>query len=199
MYSSRAVACARSQRLGANPHHAIDAVVLAKKLSSFCILLENAGQGSDQGTLIPLLAPRYLAFSALFVALDGLSCPESLNHGAGYAVSSKAKTEEELALQSQSIHFVQEASEEVHKLANALSASVLQDRSVLRRVCPFILDALYYATATFYWRLGETGADIFRSSVENLDTALNTVGMRWKLGKTYAGMAKFYHVSARVD
>ena len=150
---------------------------------------------------IRLLGPRCLVRSALFIALDVFTCPEKLTPEVGYIVSSGAKTQEELKMQSRSIQAVQQASQQAHSLAMELSAMIESDellRWQLGKVSPFILDLMYCSIATFHWLLGENGHEINKSRLKDLESFMEMLGTRWRLSKKYVEIASFHDVSKRM-
>jgi hypothetical protein len=174
---------------------------LAEELSGFSAVMDNTPGLSNTDNFIRLLAPRCLIRSALFIALDAFTCPEKLMPEAGYIVSTGAKTEEELKMQSSSMQAVQQASKQAHSLAMELSTMIELHESLqgrLGKVSPFMLDLMYCSMATFHWFLGENGDEANRLSLQDLVPFMDMLGTRWRLSKKYIEIASFHDVSKRM-
>ncbi|KAH7176742.1 hypothetical protein EDB81DRAFT_773482 [Dactylonectria macrodidyma] len=200
IYVSRAIVIAQ------NPNPTSDSQVaktmaLIEELKGFSQVVDSqAGLPLGENGL-SLLAPRCVARSALFVALDVLSCPMKVGPEPGYNTSSFAKTPTELKLQFEAIQALQEASEDMHRLAVEVSIMLDVGESLpgqLGKVPPFMLDVMYCACASFHWFLSESGSAAFRASIENLDNFFLKVGQRWRLSEKYREITKLHDVAARI-
>ncbi|KAH8676577.1 hypothetical protein BGZ60DRAFT_402881 [Tricladium varicosporioides] len=199
IYIGHAEACARNKQ-PMNNLHITEIMSLAEELSGFSAVIDNTPALSNTDNFIRLLGPRCLARSALFITLDSLTCPEKLRPGIGYTVSSGAKTQEEIKLQSRSMQVVQQASQQAHHLAMELSAMIELDESLrwqLGKVSPFILDLMYCSMATSHWFLGENGDEVNQSNLKDLKPFMEMLGTRWRLSKKYIELASFYDITSR--
>lgn len=170
---------------------------LAEELRNFSAVMDN-DVTANADLFVSLLAPRCLAHSALFIALDAVMCPERVGSEAGFLPVSSAKTEEELAFQNLSMQLVLKASEEVRVLATSVVAILGQGSHLQAQICPFILDAIYAAASIYHWLLAEGGPnEMYLSSASDLDRALREIGTKWELGLKYAEMAMFYGTAAQ--
>ncbi|KAL6412906.1 hypothetical protein AUP68_02399 [Ilyonectria robusta] len=179
-------------------------MALSHELTGFGAALDSASKALKPEDRFALLAPRCIARSALFVALDRFTCPEKMAAEPGYLDSPVAKTHSEHEVQKQSMHVIQLASEQLHTLGMDISRMIKDDTDIaqpysLGRVSPFIMDSAYAGAATFHWLLGETGKDVYRTAAADLDMLLDTLSSRWRLGSAYRDILMVYDVSARVE
>ncbi|KAH7388938.1 hypothetical protein BKA64DRAFT_747579 [Cadophora sp. MPI-SDFR-AT-0126] len=199
IYVGRAETLARSKQLMSSSR-LTELMSLADELSGFSAVMDNTPGLSNTDSFIRLLAPRCLVRSALFIALDSFTCPEKIIPQAGYIVTSGAKTQEELQMQSRSMQVVQQASRQAHSLAMELSATIESDESLrwqLGKVSPFILDLMYCSMATLHWLLGENGDEVNKSSLSDLEPFMDMLGKRWRLSMKYVEILTFHNVSRR--
>ncbi|KAJ5177549.1 uncharacterized protein N7500_000248 [Penicillium coprophilum] len=144
---------------------------------------------------LDFLAPRCLTWSALFMHLDNLCCPEKLRDEPGYNLAGDAKTSEEQLLQVQATVIVKSISDQVHNAALSiigfLEASP-QYGTHLGKVSPFVLDAIYCAMATYHWVLRESGDEAIRSSLGDIKECMGKLGDRWQLSLEYLSLEEVY-------
>ncbi|KAF5649350.1 fungal specific transcription factor factor [Fusarium sp. NRRL 52700] len=199
MYLGRAITYARDNS-AMTTSRAEDIMSLADELSNFGATVDNETTALGPDKSVVLLAPRCIARSALFVALDRFTCPEKIIAEPGYVDSPGDKTQDEIELQRQSMHIIEQVSEQLHTLAmDLLPAFRTKGISSLSKVSPFMLDSIYASAATFHWLLGEGGNEVYRTAAADLDSFLDTVSSRWRLGSTYREMLMVHDVTARVD
>lgn len=173
---------------------------LAGELSDFGAIVDNETTTLSPEKSAILLAPRCIARSALFVALDRFTCPEKISAEPGYVDSPGDKTQNEIELQRQSMHIIEQASEQLHTLGMELLPAFRTDGiSSLSKVSPFMLDSIYASAATFHWLLGEGGNEIYRTAAADLDMFLDTMSSMWRLGSTYREMLAVHDVTTRVE
>lgn len=169
---------------------------LTENLCSLNAAIDEAlSPSQNPDVFLDFLAPRCLTWSALFMHLDNLCCPEKLRNEPGYNLAGDAKTPEEQILQAQATVIVKSISDQVHNAAlrilEILEASP-QYETHLGRVSPFILDAFYCAMATFHWVLQESGDEAIRSSLGNIKECMRKLGDRWKLSLEYLALEEVY-------
>ncbi|KAI1066806.1 hypothetical protein LB506_012030 [Fusarium annulatum] len=173
---------------------------LANELSDYGETVDNETTTLGPEKRIVLLAPRSIACSALFVALDRFTCPEKISAEPGYVDSPGDKTQDEIELQRQSMHIIEQISEQLHTLGMDLLPAFRTDGiSSLSKVSPFMLDSIYASAATFHWLLGEGGNEVYRTAAADLGMFLDTISSRWRLGSTYREMLTVHDVTARVE
>ncbi|KAF4430509.1 fungal specific transcription factor [Fusarium acutatum] len=199
MYLGRAISYARDN--SAMTSSRIEQIMsLADEVSDLGAIVDNETTALSPGKGIILLAPRCIARSALFVALDRFTCPEKISAEPGYVDSPGDKTQKELELQRQSMHIIEQASEQLHTLGMELLPTLRTEGiSPMSKVSPFMLDSIYAGAATFHWLLGEGGNEVYRTAAADLDMFLETISSRWRLGSTYREMLKIHDVTARVE
>ncbi|KAH7007919.1 putative fungal-specific transcription factor [Macrophomina phaseolina] len=182
---SRASACRRSGNLA-------DAASLVDDVFRFGAVLD-ADSSSHRGSL-PLLAPRCVAWSALFLALDEHCCPEKMTGEPGYVAGrdGAGKSAAELEMQVRATGAVRAVSEQARGAALRLAAARDNDAGRLRAASPLLLDALYCATATFHWIGRESGDEAAGAAVADVERAVARVGERWRLGLEYLGVAELH-------
>lgn len=151
--------------------HVAKVMSLAEELSGFSAVMDNTPELSNTDNFVRLLAPSCIVHSALFIVLDSFTCPEKVMPAAGYVVSSSAKSQEELKVQSSSMQTILETSKRAHSLAMQLSAIIKLDDSLgrqLGKVSPFVLNLMYGSMATLHWLLAENGDETNQSSLDDL-------------------------------
>ncbi|KAI7762477.1 hypothetical protein LZL87_008823 [Fusarium oxysporum] len=198
MYLARAISYARdtSEMISSRIEKIMS---LVDELSDFGAVLDNETTALSPERSLTLLAPRCIARSALFVALDRFTCPEKISAEPGYVDSPGDKTQKELELQKQSMHIIEQSSKQLHTLGmDLLSVFRAKGISSLSKVSPFMLDSIYASAATFHWLLGEGGNEVYRTAAAELDIFLDTVSSRWRLSSTYREMLTVHDVTARV-
>jgi hypothetical protein len=211
IYLGRAIDYARGGPLTMSTARIAETMALAHELTGFGTALDNESMTRRVGKRFALLAPRCMARSALFIALDRFTCPEKVGAEPGYVNHQGVKTQQELELQKQSIDIIERASEQLH----ALGMDVLATTTMLRaqgdntsnisqayslgRVSPFIMDSVYAGAAMFHWLLGESGKDVYRKAAADLDMVLDALSSRWRLGSVYREMLVVHDVEARVE
>jgi hypothetical protein len=170
---------------------------LAGEISSFSsiIVTEIAQSGS-----LALLASRGLSLSALFLLLDGYTCPERLSEEPGYSIVGEAKNADEHELQMLASRVVQQASNEALTISGEiLRSSSLDTESVdgeaLGRISPLTFDILYCALATFHWYCREGDRETAMLRIIDLNTCLQELGQRWGLAKEYLTTAGYHDPS----
>lgn len=152
----------------------------------------------------PLLAPRSVARSALFVVLDRFTCPEKTTSEPGYATDQGPKSQEELELQRQSMLTIEMASQQLHTMAtNILSLIPAEEEDAAYShmsslLSPFIMDAIYAAAATFHWLCAESGNQLHRAAATDLEMFLDFLRSRWRLGGAYREILIMHDVNMRV-
>lgn len=194
IFISRAAACRHSAQ-PVLPHHIAAATALAENTCDYSAVLEEDALASYTNGYLYLLAPRCLAWSALFMLLDKYCCPEKLSEEPGYPLAADAKSPEELAMQVQAILVVQGITNQVHKVASNIMDTVgsgppLEDTS--REVSPFILDALYCAMITLQWIHQEGGDETIKANLADIERCLRMLGKRWRLGLEYLTLQEVY-------
>jgi hypothetical protein len=200
LYVGRALNCARNQE-PMNSSRIAEIRSLVDEISGFSAAVDSAAEAMQPEANLRLLGPRCIARSTLFIALDVFTCPEKLGPGAGYVINSSAKTHDEHGLQAYSTQVIQLASEQMHGLSMEILSSTEMDEArawQLGKVSPFTLDAMYCSAATFYWFLRESGTEVYRTGVEELDTFMETLAGRWKLSGKYQEIAKLHNVPANI-
>lgn len=205
IYLGRAISYTRGN-LGMSTSHVVEIMSLTHELTSFGATVDNESTACGFEHRFTLLGPRCIARSALFVALDRLTCPEKMGAEPGYVTQQGAKTQHELELQRQSIQVIEMASEQLHTLGIDVLAMLRAKGDVaqsqahsLGLVSPFIMDSLYAGAATFHWLLGEGGKEGYRKAAADLDMVLDTLSSRWRLCGVYREILMVYDVSARVE
>ena len=199
VYLGRALNHARNPQLLMNMSRITEVKTLVDELGGFNAVVDAAAgeimpDQADKSSFIALLGPRCVARSAVFVALEQFSCPEKMTSGIGYDMSSTAKSQLELELQSYATQCVQLIAEQLHGLA----MKILSVSDQLGTISPLILDSIYASAVTFHWILGETGTEIYRTAVEELDTFMEVVDRRWRSAGRYREIARLYDISTRL-
>ncbi|KAH6885008.1 hypothetical protein B0T10DRAFT_493116 [Thelonectria olida] len=203
IYLGRAIGYARGNPTMSTSRIA-EIMSLAHELTGFGAIVDNESTARGLENRFPLLAPRSITRSALFVALERFTCPEKIGAEPGYVGSQGAKAQMELDLQRQSMQVIEQASEQLHTLSMDMLAMLRAEGDVaqpysLGHVSPFIMDSIYAGAATFHWLLGESGKDVYRTAAADLDMFLDTLSSRWRLGSMYREMLSMHDVSARVE
>ncbi|KAF4960377.1 hypothetical protein FGADI_1024 [Fusarium gaditjirri] len=199
MYLGRAISYARDN--SAMTSSRVEAIMsLADELSDFGATVDNETTAFSPEKSVIFLAPRCIARSALFVALDRFTCPEKISAEPGYVDSPGDKTQSEIELQRQSMHIIEQASEQLHTLGMKLLPTFRTEGvPSMSKVSPFMLDSIYASAATFHWLLGEGGNEIYRTAAADLDILLESLSSRWRLCSTYREMLMVHDVTARVE
>ena len=180
--------------------HLAKTSALIDKLCNLISTVDTGILGEESVQLLPLLAPRCLVRSALFLVIDLYVCPEKMTGQPGYVFGLGAKSADELQLQNRCVGLLQEISEESHALAAQLVVLIETNPPVerqLARISPFSLDLLYCTLATFYWLSGEGGGGVYRQKIRNIELCLEKLGVRWKLALEYLNLTKYYDVTVR--
>ncbi|KAF5681842.1 hypothetical protein FDENT_7909 [Fusarium denticulatum] len=149
----------------------IDGIMsLADEVSDFATVVDHERVTLSPERSLALLSSQYVARSALFIALDRFTCPEKISAEPGYVESPGDKTQNELELQRQSMHIIEQASDNLHILCMKLLVTLTTEGiSSISEVSPFMLDSIYASAARFQWLLGEGGNEAYRTAAADLD------------------------------
>lgn len=203
IYLDRAIGYARNDNQAMSTSRASEIMALVHEVTGLGAAMDSESLSRDPGDRFGILAPRAVARSALFVALDRFTCPEKIGAEPGYVLDQGPKTQRELDLQAQSMQIIELASEQLHGLDQEVLATLgaMGDgsrHSILARVSPLMMDAIYAGSATFYWLHGESGKEVYRTAAGEMEMFLDVVGQRWQLGGAYKEMLGTHDVASRV-
>lgn len=172
---------------------------LSREINDFALALDNRSLGGMLESP-SLLAPRFVARSALFVLLDRITCPEKLNAAPGYLTESSIKTMDDLELQTECIQTLETTSQQLHTMSSSIMLAVrgLEDEAVdsskLSLVNPFIMDAIYAGAASYRWLERESGSEFHARAARHMEKLLDVLDARWKLAGAYKNMLALYDI-----
>ncbi|KAJ3455813.1 hypothetical protein MRS44_017295 [Fusarium solani] len=174
---------------------------LADELCGFITTLEaELPMAEVTASNLHHLAPRCLAWSALFILIDPYCCPQKIRQGPGYTPSAEAKTTDELGFQIRAVNIVKIVNDRVHSVAMKVMdiISELRRGSVeeLGTLSPFSLDILYCVMVTFHWICREGGDNLVRARLADMERCLNWIGERWKLSREYLSLEEYHNTTS---
>lgn len=179
-----------------NPEHHLHAVRgLADELHMMNDLAITDYNAIDPTSWLTAIGPWCLTRSALYSLLDKLCCPEQVTQDAGYQILSRAKSDEELGLQTHAFALVQSCAKDLSALMVNIHIALERDGghqrdNTISLINPLVLDSIYSTAMTWLWIREESGD---QSAAWNFDLAqqcLHLLGSRWTLGQEYMGLVK---------
>lgn len=176
---------------------------LSREINDFASALDKQNLGGRLGESFPLLAPKFVVRSALFVLLDRFTCPEKLHSAPGYFTESSAKTMDDLELQTRCMQTLEATSQQLHTMSSSIMLAVrdLEDDAVdlskLSLLSPFIMDAIYAGAASFRWLERESGSESHARAAGHMEMLLDVLEARWKLAGAYKSMLALYNIGAQ--
>ena len=174
-------------------HYAFEA--LSEEICGFTKMLEDKMTHETPSQMFENLRPCSIAWSALYLLLDRICCPEKLADEAGYVVTGSAKSPMQVRMQGRAAQLTVEISQKGAAMADFLglklsAASELDFTS--DKLGPFCLDSLYCAMLSLHWLHREQGDASHRSDLKTLAKCFVVYGRRWNLGNTYLSLSERY-------
>lgn len=197
IYVDRSMACVPSI-YSISDSSIVELSNLVEEIQGFCAALDCGYRMPGHSDFPLLLSTQSVAYSAMFLVLDSLTCPEKLNPGAGYATSADAKSPAELNLQVNANLIIEKTCHQVRDLCSGLMGPTKHKSDELLAVTsPFMLHIVYSTIATFYWYASESGILVYKASAEELIEFMQAASRRWEVASKYIELARLWDISRK--